>query len=358
MKKMVYLTILLCAALVSCESSDTTKKEGAIGITVDSDVIKADGKDIAEIRVTLLDKNGENIDITSEAEIYCEGSDLPLSSPLFKTETAGEYTFYAIYGFEISENIAVKAVNGVRDLPADTDPQGTSFRQRMILLQHTGTSCPNCPKLMTPLKYLSEDEAYNTKYHHVASHSYNKDDPAYSEAATTLSNHVLGVRYYPWLTANLSTEYTDNYNALPAFVDKYYEEKAVAGVSAAVSFTDGDVNTNVSLKAGEDGKYRMAVWLLEDGIYGAQSSADASWQNTHENCLRKMYGDTRTECVYGKNLGDLQKGEEVDFIVSFDLEDNWKGENCKVIVIAVNAERELITCAVCPVGESVGYEYL
>lgn len=358
MKKLVYLAILLCAALVSCESSDTAKKAGAIGISVDSEVIKADGKDIAEIRVTLLDKNGENIDITSEAEIYCEGNDLPLSSPLFTTEEAGEYTFYAIYGFEISENIEVKAVRGVRDLPSDTDPQGTSFRQRMILLQHTGTACPNCPKLMTPLKYLSEDEAYNTKYHHVASHSYNEDDPAYSEAATTLSNYVLGVKYYPWLTANLSTEYTDNYNALPAFIDKYYEEKAVAGVSAAVSFTDGDVNANVSLKAGEGGKYRMAVWLLEDDIYGAQSSADASWQNIHENCLRQMYGDTRTECVYGKNLGDLQKGEVVDFIVSFDLEDNWKGENCKVIVIAVNAERELLTCAVCPVGESVGYEYL
>lgn len=359
MKKLFCLMALVSAVLISCEPSDKPKdKEGVIAISVDNAVIKADGRYGAELKVTILDTKGETIDITSEADIYCEGDDLPLDNPVFTTTKPGEYSFYAVYGFEISENITVKAVDGVMDLPADTDPKGTSFRQRMILLQHTGTACPNCPKLMTPLKYLSEDESYNKKYHHVASHSYNVDDPAYSDDATLLSNTVLGVKYYPWLTANLTTEYTQDYSDLPSFVDKYYREEAVAGVSASVSFTDGDVNANVSLKAGEDGRYRIAVWLLEDGIYGAQSSADASWQNTHENCLRKMHGETRTECVYGKNLGDLQKGEAVDFIVSFDLESNWKGEHCKVMVIAVNADRELITSAVCPVGGSVGYEYM
>lgn len=357
MKKIICLIVLLSSVLVSCETSETIK-EGAIEISVSNAVIKTDGKYAAEIKVTIMDEAGETIDVTSEAEIYCEGNDSPLNSPLFTTETPGEYSLYAVYGFEISETVVVKAVDGVMDLPEDSDPDGTSFRQRMILLQHTGTECPNCPKLMTPLKYLSEDEEYNTKYHHVASHSYNVSDPAYSDDATVLSNNVLGVRSYPWLTANLTAEYTLDYDGLSAFVDKYYSEEASAGVSASVSYTDGDVNANVSLKAGENGKYRIAVWLLEDGIYGAQSAADASWQNTHENCLRKMYGESRTECVYGKNLGEMQKGDSVDFIVSFDLEDNWKGEHCKVLVIAVDADRELITCAVCQVGESVGYEYL
>ena len=357
MKKCVFLLMMLSAILCGCESSETIK-EGVIAIAADNHVIKADGKYSAEIRVTILNSKGENEDITAEAEIYREGHDTPLDSPIFTTTQPGEYAFYAVYGFEISETIVVKAVDGVQNLPNDTDPSGTSFRQRMLLLQHTGTACPNCPKLMTPLRDLSEDEAYNAKYHHVASHSYNVDDPAYSDDAALLSNNVLGVRNYPWLTANLTTEYTLDYTSLPSFVDEHYRENASAGVSAAVSYTDGDVNANVSLKAGQDGKYRMAVWLLEDGIYGAQSSADASWQNTHENCLRKMHGDSRTECVYGKNLGEMKKGESVDFIVSFDLDGNWKGEHCKVMVIAVNADRELITCAVCPVGETVGYEYL
>lgn len=351
--------MIMSAVFFGCESSENTKeKEGSIGISVDNTVIKADGEYGAEIKVTLLDSKGETADITSEVEIYCEGVSTPLGNPVFTTTEPGEYSFYAVYGFEISETIVVKAVDGVMDLPEDTDPDGTSFRQRMLLLQHTGTACPNCPKLMTPLRDLSENESYNTKYHHVASHSYNVDDPAYSDDATVLSNNVLGVRSYPWLTANLTSEYTLDYTDLTSFVDKYYDGNASAGVSASVSFTDGDVNANVSLKAGENGKYRLAVWLLEDGVYGLQSSADASWQNTHENCLRKMYGETRTECVYGKNLGDMQKGEAVDFIVSFDLEGSWSGDHCKVMVIATDAERELITCTVCPVGGSVGYEYL
>lgn len=349
--------IILSAVLSGCESSETIK-DGVISISVDRTVIKTDGKYGARLTVNVMDEKGEYIDITSEAEIYCEGNDTPLKNPLFTTTQAGDYAFYAVYGFEISETIAVKAVDGVMDLPEDKDVKGTSFRQRMLLLQHTGTACPNCPKLMTPLRDLSEDEAYNTRYHHVASHSYNEDDPAYSSDAALLSNSVLGVRNYPWITANLTTEYTLDYSALPAFVDKYHIEEASAAVSASVSFTDGDVNANVSLKAGQDGKFRLAVWLLEDGIYGAQSSADASWQNTHGNCLRKMYGGSRTECVYGRNLGEMKKGESADFIVSFELDKNWKGEHCKVMVIAVNADHELVTCAVCPVGESVGYEYL
>ena len=115
----------------------------------------------------------------------------------------------------------------------------------------------------------------------------------------------------------------------------------------------------MSLKAGKSGKYRVAAWLLEDNIRAAQSGADASWQNVHENCLRKMYGSNKTECIYGINKGQLQAGEEADFLVAFDLEDNWKGQNCKVFVIAVDAETyELLNCAVCPVGEAVSYEYV
>ena len=67
------------------------------------------------------------------------------------------------------------------ELPADPQPQSTDFSHRIMLLQHTGTACPNCPRLMTSLREIAADPAYAAKYQHVASHSYNTDDPAYSE---------------------------------------------------------------------------------------------------------------------------------------------------------------------------------
>ena len=73
-------------------------------------------------------------------------------------------------------------------LPADPKPASISFSHRILLVQHTGTYCPNCPRLMTSLKELALDETYAAKYHHVAAHSYNESgDLAYSEAAKNLS---------------------------------------------------------------------------------------------------------------------------------------------------------------------------
>lgn len=358
MKRLFFLFLILSPVLFGCERQETQDKpEGTISLYVDNPVILADGSYAANLTVTIMDKTGEEIDVTADVEIFCEGSDDPIASPAFTTTEAGSYTFYAISGFEISNNVIVRAVKGEFQLPQDPNPSAMEFKHRMLLLQHTGTECPNCPRLMTQLRYLSNDEEYNTLYHHVASHSYNQNDPAYTSDAASLSKNF-NVSYYPWLTYNLTSAAEMEFDKIRTSIDAMKQESAVAGLSAAVDHDEEGVYANVSLKAGKAGKYRVAAWLLEDNIRAAQSGADASWQNVHENCLRKMYGSNKTECIYGISKGQLQAGDEVDFLVAFDLEDNWKGQNCKVFVIAVDAETyELLNCTVCPVGETVSYEY-
>lgn len=79
-------------------------------------------------------------------------------------------------------------VSGLPALPADPQPKNISFRHRVMLLQHTGTYCPNCPRLMSSLMQVAEDKTYSERYHHVAAHSYNEEgDAAYSVAASNLS---------------------------------------------------------------------------------------------------------------------------------------------------------------------------
>lgn len=46
---------------------------------------------------------------------------------------------------------------GIPELPADPQEGSTSFQHRIMLLQHTGTYCPNCPKLMSSLKEVAEE---------------------------------------------------------------------------------------------------------------------------------------------------------------------------------------------------------
>ena len=40
---------------------------------------------------------------------------------------------------------------------ADPQEGSTSFQHRIMLLQHTGTYCPNCPTLMSSLKEVAEE---------------------------------------------------------------------------------------------------------------------------------------------------------------------------------------------------------
>lgn len=367
MKKFYLFALLSAVLLIGCEPAQPEtdpnedqkpKVEGKITLSVDRDIIAADSTYAANLKVTVLDSLGVEHDVTADVELYCDGVMEQLAIPEFKTDAEGEYSFYAVNGFDISNTVTVRAIKGVKQLPEDSDTSAAVFRHRMLLLQHTGTECPNCPRLMTELRYLSEDEKYNGLYQHVASHSYNTSDPAYTSDAATLSKSF-EVKYYPWLTYNLTATAEMDYANIRSSIDELYHESAQAGVSASAALAGKYIGVNASLKAGKDGKYRLAAWLLEDNIRGAQSGADATWQNVHENCLRLMFGSNKTECVYGKNLGEFKAGESKDFLMVFDLEEQWKGQNCKVLLIAVDAATyELITCAVCPVDGTVSYEYL
>lgn len=367
MKKFYLFALLSAVLLIGCEPAQPEtdpnedqkpKVEGKITLSVDRDIIAADSTYAANLKVTVLDSLGVEHDVTADVELYCDGVMEQLAIPEFKTDAEGEYSFYAVNGFDISNTVTVRAIKGVKQLPEESDTSAAVFRHRMLLLQHTGTECPNCPRLMTELRYLSEDEKYNGLYQHVASHSYNASDPAYSSSAATLSKSF-DVNTYPWLTYNLTSKFELNFDNIRNTIDGLYQESAAAGVSAAVGLSGNYITVNASLKAGKDGKYRLAAWLLEDGIRGAQSGAQAQWQNMHENCLRQMIGANKTEFVYGKNLGEFKAGEIKDLLLVFDLEEQWKGQNCKVLLIAVDAETyELITCSVCPVDGSINYEYL
>ena len=128
------------------------------------------------------------------------------------------------------------------ELPADPEPENTSFPHRILLIQHTGTACPNCPGLMSSLKELSEDKSYAEKYHHVAAHSYNEGgigDAAYSQAAKNLSQAFCS-GYYPELTFNLTKKSTGTsiaVNTIKEEIDIRHKDTANAGITI-ISISD------------------------------------------------------------------------------------------------------------------------
>ena len=252
----------------------------------------------------------------------------------------------------------------IPELPSDPDPGNTSFEHRILLIQHTGTYCPNCPALMESLKNLSEDKSYEGKYQHVASHSYNEEgDPAYSAAASNLSQAFCS-GYYPELTFNLTKENTGtslSVDAIRKCIDDLRSDVADAGISAAVLQTGDTLGVNVRIKVAKDNQYRIAAWLLEDNIKGRQEGAYEEWMNTHGNALRAMSGSTLNLRIYGTKVGGLKAGQTADMSFVIGVEEDWNVDNCKVLIL-VNASGkdgryDLVNCAVCPVGGNVTYQY-
>lgn len=363
LKLLLFLEFVILMLFQACSSHvDEPEKivPGSIVLLADNEIIRADGNHESVFTVLLTDENGEQLDVTSFSDIYMVGNDVSMPSPCFSSTEGGEYTFYAVYGFAVSPEVVVRAAEGLSYLPSDPAPDSKDFKYRMILLQHTGTECPNCPALMTKLKKLAEDEAYAPLYYHVASHSYNLSDNAYSSSAALLSR-TLNVKYYPWLTFNLSQDSKIELDEIKTYIDEQYKDRADAGITMSASHSDGYVYVNVGVKAGVSTDCRLAVWLLEDNISGVQSGATSSWQHNHNNCLRQMCGEAQNERIYGKSLGSLSEGEVSEQIVAIELEDGWKAENCKVLAIVTVSDGQggyqLANCAVCPVGETLPYVY-
>ncbi len=248
-------------------------------------------------------------------------------------------------------------------LPSDPQAGNTSFRHRIMLLQHTGAECSNCPLMMTSLKTLAEDEAYNSLYNHVASHSYSTNDAAYSDAASKISR-AFGHEFWPDLTFNLTKENLDGTTGIAAIksgIDKRVKEHADAGISAAVKRQGNNLGINVEIKAAKTNTYRVTAWLLEDGIEAEQAGATADWMNIHNNALRTMAGPSLNMQIYGEKLGVVNAGETAGKTFTITLDKSWKAENCKVLILVnaddSNGKFNLANCAVCPIDNSIQYEY-
>lgn len=375
MKKQPQILLSLCLglALLGCQgtpdnpSTNGGTLSGEVVLRATEQIIRADGVDATTFSVLLTDSQGVMHDVTSESEIYCDGSDTPLASSQFASTQEGVYVFYAIYGFSTTQNdVEVRVTNDIPELPTDPAPASTDFNHRILLVQHTGTGCSQCPDMMVILKHIAENDAYNTRYNHVASHSYsmepNYPDYAHSSAADELSRH-LGVQYYPWITFNL-TEVTENGEEdIKARIDLLQKTSADVGVALAVSSSeDGLVYANVAVKAAQSGKYRIAAWLLEDGVFAKQNNKTDSWQDIHNNALRAMVGDTKSERIYGKLIGTIEAGQTCEDIVVFDeLEEDWNVNYCEVMIVVTtedgNGVYDVVNTAVCKVGESYAFEY-
>lgn len=307
---------------------------GDISLSLSTNAIKADGKDKCDFIVKI-----GNEQVTKDVEIYAvDNTSTPLGSLSFTTTKTGEYKFFASYKDKVSSQITLKALSQIPDLPADAQPQNTSFVRRVMALQFTGTGCPNCPYMIAAIHETLKSDAAD-KVIFTGIHAYNSDDIMYTSVMGAMGS-TYGNGYYPGIGLDLRKEVLNAVNdvntttsRLKSMISKEHEGDAKTGISLAVLKNGNELVIKAAVKAAETGTYKIGAWVLEDGIYAVQSNntnIKGYDFNTHNNVVREVSGQNDYD-FSGDNLGQIAKGETKNHVLSMKINPEWNLQNCKIV---------------------------
>lgn len=348
---LVAATVAMFAACTP--GGDATTATGDITLSAET-VVEVN----TPIHFVVKDSSGANV--TNDATIYDKSHDFAQVENPFTPTVDGDYTFYAVVGDAISKDFKVTVTPEVPALPEDTDAANTSFKHRILLVDHTGNTCGYCPHMMKALKEIEESGDFDGKYYEAMSHSYSNTDPAFSGAAASISSHY-GLQGYPTLTYNFYHPTSSSYNAehIKGQINALWKESADAGIAASTNLAAKSVVVNAEVKAAVDGEYSITAWLLEDGIYAKQTNATDEWMNTHNNAIRQA---ATTSPLTGYELGTLKTGETAEQILNLTIaRDTWNRDNMKVMLIVSkkgdNKKFDVANVVICPINDSVTYDY-
>lgn len=369
--KITKFLALMCAAMavVGCEPTPDQPDEpkpveptGNLELTASVEV----GEMNQPITFTVMQGEDEAsmVDVTAECTIYNKETYEQVSNPFIPT-LDGVYSFYAVKGPSVSPTISISVKEAVPVLPEDANELSTDFKHRALIIDHTGTGCPNCPRVFTAIKML-EDTKYHDWFYEAFAHSYNSSDPAASDDAYVVSA-FRGVTGYPSVSGNFYTKIdaptasSGIASNIMSFLDGVHKEKADVGISAAAVALSEKVSVAVEVKSGKTQEYKIACWLLEDNIYGAQAGASEAWHSTHNNAIRKITGVNNNN-ITGDSIGVVNEGETWNDIIEIKpLGKKWVRENLEVMIIVTAANEsgkfDVANVTICPINSTVEYAY-
>lgn len=376
MKFTKFFSLMLAATMfaVGCESTSTPTPEPGPGGSTTTGAITLEASATAielgeAITFTVMQ---EGQDVTAAASIYETATFTVVENP-YTPATTGTFSFYATKGKESSEIITVTVMASVPELPADEFPESTKFNHRVLLIDHTGVNCGNCPRVMDGLEALAKTDAhlnYTEACVHGGGYAPSSSDKAYSDAAKIVDQfyHPTG---YPNIQFNFRAGQGDIGN-VTSFVNNNTRiinslvkaEGADAGISASVSGDSSTVYVTIGVKAAVEQEYRATAWLLENNIYNPnQSGASKDSHRIHNHALRNIAGNYSRNDISGDSIGVITVGEVKEFTFELPIiSTKWKVENMEVLIIIsapdANGRYEVVNTAVCPVNSTLQYEYL
>lgn len=292
--------------------------------------------------------------VESGYKIYKNGTETKLPTdankkPYFESKETGTYSFYITYNITestIDKPISVQVINdAIPDRAEDPNPSSTSFKRRAMVMQFTGTECPNCPYLIEPLENMAADANYKDKFVWTAIHTYNPtSDPAApcNSADQQKLGSTFGVLSYPTVLVDIGAKvmaYSSpalNLSNLQKAVDNSVANPASAGISATMTLDENNrvVTARVSVKAKDAKVYNVGMWVIEDKIQGGQ--AGSSTIKSHDNAVRYVARGTDGSTNYiGYPLNEgkaMSAGQVCDYVFTVNISNqSIPFANCQLV---------------------------
>ena len=368
---------LLCAAtvgFVACtptgEETPQPAPEVTGNITLTADKTQVELGQTVNFTATMKDaETGEVTDVTAHVTLY--DSNLDTVANPFTPVASGIYNVMASMGAESSNVVTITVMAKLPEIPEDIDPENLAFNHRVVVIDHTGVGCPNCPLMTDNLHAIAQTD-WHKHYNEVTCHAggYASGDPANSAAANAL-NQMQKPNGYPILKINFNTAIVENYQT--SYFVTYMQETlkkcvkkdgADVGIALAVEGDASNTYCSAQVKVNVAQEYKAVAWLLESNIYSPnQAGASKAEHKIYNFALRNISGEYSKNNVSGESIGVLEQGEMKDLAFTLPITStkwNWENMGVLVIVSAKNAtgQWEVANSAYCELGEAKGYEYI
>ncbi len=252
----------------------------------------------------------------------------------------GESTDYAIEGEEGS---------GSNDTPV-----GNSFNKHVAVFEFTGAWCSQCPSGYTFLKYLIEDYYSHDTVHILAFHdSTGGADPMGLPLTNTLFDKFK-LDGYPGFVVDMR-EGTSEKTAIKAMIDSSFSSyPATCGVKLSSTCSGGNGSVTAEVCADSEGTYRLALYLIEDGIVAKQNSGGVYRDDyVHNHVVRALL----SSLYEGDRVGELKSGEKKSLSYNYTLDSSWVAEKCTLCALIIDSNGYVNNMAVCPLNGTVDYDY-
>lgn len=354
------LSLVLCVALVwGCrgnEGGGVVVPEGELQLFADKTTMVANGVE----RVTFTLMFGSQ-DVSAEEEVqlawWLNGVENRgrWGEVSFSTVEAGTYDFKAIYGSNTSTNTVRIVVE-----PEPATGAEREYKQFFAGFQFTSVYCSGCPSLTQAIKAVqSRGLALVPMAFHrnmgatmIDPMTYTmptKEDYLYACGSNgdALPYFCVNMVSGKTLTAVYDRTKGTEVEAVMDYVAEHHPTECGVAVESTYDPAKRTVEVKAKLTTNRSGYYNYQIVLLEDGIVFSDEVCD--------NVVRALSSTSR----YGHKWANgavCGKCSEVEGVQSLTLDTDWKAENMRIVVLAIDSNKRIVTnCNVCKLGESVEY---